>query len=154
MRKAVILSILVATSCCVTLLLTEHDYGVTRSAPLNAFPDTGCVRTVVAGLDGVQRVSESSQQDHDRLSYSGSGFSVNAYVTRDPQGKVLFSQDSITVNRRPSAREVESTRRMMRMLERRLASECGLRELVNDVHEACIRVHCPSGDQADAVQPL
>jgi hypothetical protein len=143
-RVAVLLSLLVTSGC--ILALFERDYGISRSAVLKKVPDIGCVRRVLAGMKEITKtqvmsdhggISESGapQEELHVFDYEGTEFWASLSIRAFRDDPIDFRQERITVNRNPPAKELRETRRVMILIEQRLASECDVPELKDSVKE-------------------
>jgi hypothetical protein len=47
----------------------------------------------------------------------------------------IFVHERLTINKKPSARELKETHRVMLLVEQRLVTECGMKELATGVQE-------------------
>jgi hypothetical protein len=139
MRRRLAAVALVATIGC------EWDYGVNRGTELAAIPASACVSKAVRGTDGVTSVEEHHSESFHRYRYEGEEFWAYIAFREEAGGGVSFLNTRISVNRRPSDQEVATTRRMMRAVEKAIASECGVPELEATVFEECVGIDCEEG---------
>lgn len=144
-----------------TLLLCGCDpiYGVRRSASLDEMPTLECVHQAIASTPGIAQVRYRQDTGGRPLTLSGiqapdqtSSFTYvggqgshiwgTLQLTRNYRGEVAFQQTQLSMGEPPPQEDIDATRPLMQLIERKLESECGLVQLKTDVSESCIGVKC------------
>ena len=136
-----VLLLLFGTAC-------EEQYGLNRFANLRRSPEPECVAAVLNSIAEVTSIEEDHSGSFHRYRYSGEGFF--AYASFGPAADdemVLFLNERLSVNKKPSESEIALTRRMMRQVEARLASDCDLPDLPGLVREECVGINCRATEE-------
>ena len=124
----------------------EHRYGISRFAVLSQFPDVACLKRVLSEVTGIESLEDLDQPDRSKLHrfrYQGQDFCAYLSVRVDASGETQFLHDRISVDEKPSEEELRQTRRVMLLVEQRLALLCGMNELTKSVHEEWVGVKRP-----------
>lgn len=148
---AVFLMGVLLVACCDVL------YGVRRIATIPNSHNLDCVRAVLQRTPGIQAVvyehSEGSRpltitgmkppdQIH-KFSYKGDQVQGILMISIDYTGKATLYQSLAEIGRRPPQSFIDNTLPIMRLVERELESQCGIRRLPGSIDEYCYGVECP-----------
>ena len=140
---------------CVMLSGCDPVTGLSRVSPLDSEPSQSCVEVVIRAMPGVKRVRhELGRGDSSlwhpaplvhRYFYDGMGTSrVQGVleISRAYDGTLSYRNSQHTIG--PPPRDyIDATRPIMRAMEEKLATDCGLTGLPAQVKERCIEVACP-----------
>lgn len=77
----------------------------------------------------------------DQVIYEGNGFYVQLVVRIDEYGEMRFIQDHLTSSdyKRMYHDEIERTRAVMKAVEAKLVSQCGMKELMSGIEEEVLK---------------
>jgi hypothetical protein len=149
--------ILLTTVGCEYYLLALSEApmnGIDRSMDLSAAPNVHCIKRVLEAIPEIKITWEYPSISYDEaprnvrremqtLSYEWDDHRANLDVGKKLDGTITLSQYRLYKRvRPPSAGEIRETRRMMQLIEGRLATQCGIKETLTDVKEECYRVDC------------
>lgn len=146
----------------ILFMLTGCDvlYGVRRTAVLDQVPSLECVSSVVSTTSGVATVEKKSEQSGVAVTLSGQkdpAYIVDNFffrgiegsnivgvlqILQDHRGTITFTHSLFGINRKPPQKEVDATRPIMKRIEDRLVSECGIVQLPAHIQETCSGVDC------------
>jgi hypothetical protein len=142
----------VVLSCAIVVVLgCEREYGVHRTALLQAYPDLACIRGVIERAPGIGRVTETSPREprttgaprgSHYFSYEGPSVSAHLAVVAETNGEISLSQTLMQVDSPPPQEMIDATRAVMRSLERQLENDCAMNGLASSTKEFCFRVDC------------
>jgi hypothetical protein len=88
----------------------------------------------MADIQRIQELEPPGGTELYRFHYEGDGFWAFLSVG-ETEGKILLLHERLTVNKKPSEAELKETHRVMLLVEQRLVSECGIKELATSVEE-------------------
>ena len=74
---------------------------------------------------------------------SGSHIGGALQFEGDYKGPLEFVQSMMRINERPPQQDIDASRPIMALIERRLESTCGIANLSSNVKERCQGVECP-----------
>lgn len=135
----------------------EREYGVVRTTVLARLPDLSCISRVLEATSGINSVRVASAGDdepsgapdpgdHHYFFFEGPRVDGELLVVVEEQGTIRFSQSFVLVNEKPPQEVIDTTRAVMRTVERRLEADCGMKGLSADVQEICLRVSCQDNE--------
>jgi hypothetical protein len=135
-------------------------YGVGRGAPLDTKPELACVERVIRATPGIAEVEFRSYHSGKGLfhpvpwTYSylyhgkdGSYITGALQIVENYDGAVTLGQSLWTFNAPPPQTWIDATRPVMRVIEMRLAEQCGIRDLPLHIKETCHGVQCTPLDE-------
>jgi len=134
--------------CLMMGCIYEHESGIWRGKLLYHVPDTQCILKALRELPEIQKirvVSEGRVKSGGRpginMIYEGNGFWVQFVVRIDEHGQLSFTQSNtmVSVHKRMSHDEIERTRAVMKAVEAKLVSQCGMKELVSGIEEEVMK---------------
>jgi hypothetical protein len=132
-------------------------YGVYRAAPLSSRPNLDCVKDVIEKTPGVAEVHYRHDEGGTTLTFKSPASIADSYFFRGPAGshvlgtlqigwnypdQVVFTDTLRDLDRKPPQEDVDRSRPVMKLVEQRLESECGMSGLASKVKETCLGVQC------------
>jgi hypothetical protein len=143
---------------CAILTGCEVGYGLSRTAPLDALPDLDCVAHVLAATPGITHVDTTIERSaaplyprapHGHTSYNfvyhgdaASRVWAALQIRVDVRDRITFEQSLHQLNRAVPQADVDATRPVMALVERRLQAQCRIPGLVRRIVERCEGVRC------------
>ena len=143
-------------------------YGVRRQAQITSLPSIDCVKGVLTATPGILAVEEVTYSGGAAITLSGlkepatishsfiyrgsqaSHIGGMLQLTQDHRGYMSFVHSRQNLNSRPAQAEIDATRPVMRVIEQRVAIECGVPNLPTQIREICIGVQCVAEQQTTA----
>jgi uncharacterized protein YceH (UPF0502 family) len=121
--------------------------GVSRTAKLDSMPSLSCVRSTIEttrGVSSVQFEEEIATEYGQKYFFvyrgpADSDVAATLQLLEKRNGEVFLFQTS---HSGAQQRDIDATRPVMKSIENRLASECGMRSLPGRVEETCRGVLC------------
>ena len=150
-----ILQIALVSSLAFGISGCDFVYGVMRDAPIDTELSLDCVRQVVETTRGIDKVSYEARHDGKGL-FHPEPWTYNYFYIGTPEshivgalqiykeydGHLSYHNSLMDINTKPPQVEIDATRPVMRAIEMRLSSQCGVNNLPSRVKESCTGVLC------------
>lgn len=140
---------------CAALCACDPIFGMSRSALLSTEPDFTCVQRVLEQTPGIAQVKvyprytrdllfESQDSISQSLGFDGTpGSNIGGIVAINRyRGQWSYAGHDTWIRQPPPQAHIDATRPVLKLLEVRLAEQCGLTELKTGIKESCTRVSC------------
>jgi len=139
-----LLTILYATGC------SEKMYGISRKTELHELPDFVCIRNVIENIPEIDSVKErhakSIYNTRHEYTYKGKEHLGTLEITESDDGSIGFFQYNMRMNRKFSKEEMKKIKGVMKDIERRVETICGIKELQSNILESCSFTDCQVED--------